>query len=228
MKLLLFDIDGTLVDTHGAGLRAINRAFEQLYGHPAVLDGISLAGQTDGRIMMDIFAKAGMDYSSDELERIKIIYFENLAHELQHGQNKLLPGIAELVPALHRNENIHLALLTGNWQRSARLQLDVFGLNEYFAFGAFADDAIDRPDLVPVALGRFERQFGFIPPSHDIYVIGDTPSDISCAKSHGAVSVAVATGSYSMDKLSVFEPDFMFESLEECDDVWAENSKRLM
>jgi phosphoglycolate phosphatase-like HAD superfamily hydrolase len=215
MKLLLFDIDGTLVNTHGAGLRAINRAFETRYGHPAVLDGISLAGRTDGRIMMDIFAKAGIDFYSDELDLIKMLYFENLAEELQNGQKCLLPGIAELVPSLHKNESIYLALLTGNWQHSARLKLETFGLNEYFPFGAFADDAVDRPDLVPVAVHRFERQYGFKPRPQDIYVIGDTPSDILCAKPHGVVSVAVATGSYSVKELQGYEPDFVLENLQQ-------------
>lgn len=213
MKLLLFDIDGTLVHTAGAGLRAIDRAFEKIYGHATSLDGISLAGRTDVRILMDVYKKAGIAFSFDELERLKSVYFELLAEELKNGQKKLMPGVAELIPALVQNENYCHALLTGNWQHSGRLKLKACGLNDFFPFGAFADDAVERVDLVPVAMERFYSEYGYKPHPKDVYVIGDTPSDILCAKPHGVVSVAIAAASYSMDELAAYEPDILLEDL---------------
>ncbi len=213
MKLLLFDIDGTLVNTHGAGLRAMNRAFEFLYGHTSILDGIVLAGRTDVLILMDAFRKSGSEFSFADVDRFKRIYFEMLIEELETGQNHLLPGVDELLSELHATENVSLALLTGNWQHSGRLKIHPFGLNDYFPFGAFADDAVERTDLVPVAVERFERLNNHSVHPRDVLVIGDTPSDILCAKPHGAISVAVATGMYSCEELALYEPDFLLPDL---------------
>ncbi len=220
MKLLLFDIDGTLANTNGAGLRALDRAFEEVYGHPGILDGISLAGRTDVTIMMDAYTKAGIEFAFEELERVKNRYFELLIDELNNGKkNTLMPGIADLIPELHQNHNICLALLTGNWQRSGRMKIDHFGFNSYFPFGAFADDAVERADLVPIAKQRCEALTGARLKPKDIFVIGDTPSDILCTKPHGVISVAVAAASYSMEDLSAYNPDILLKDLSNLGEV---------
>ena len=134
MKLLLFDIDGTLVNTGGAGLRAINRAFEELYGHTKILDGISLAGRTDDLSMMDAYEKAKLTFSCQELTRFKSVYFNLLQHELDNSDSMLMPGIELLIPRLLELDNVCIALLTGNWERSGRAKIDGFGLNDFFSF----------------------------------------------------------------------------------------------
>lgn len=106
--------------------------------------------------------------------------------------------------------DIHLGLLTGNWIRGAELKLEYFDLWKYFEFGAFADDEMDRNKLVPHALRRAEEKFGIRPQRDRVYVIGDTPRDIQCARPHGATAVAVATGDYSLAELRAERPDFLF------------------
>jgi phosphoglycolate phosphatase-like HAD superfamily hydrolase len=221
MKLLLFDIDGTLIQSGQAGLRGLNRAFQKLYGYADILEGIPLAGRTDDKIMMDAYAKAGMDFSYVELKQFKSVYYNFLAEEMQNGSapKRTMPGITELIPKLAQQNHVCLALLTGNWERSGRLKIDYFGLNSYFAFGAFSDDSPIRSDLTPIAMHRFKNKYGINVEPHDVYVIGDTPSDILCAKPHGVVSVAVAAASYSIENLRSYEPDILLADLSDIDAV---------
>lgn len=214
-KLLLFDIDGTLILSGGAGLRGMNRAFEQLYGTTNILDGISLAGRTDNKIMMDAYKKAGIPFSVDELDRFKKAYFEFIREEVNaDGTNKrTMPGITELLPQLAARGNVHLALLTGNWEKSGRAKLGCFDMNKYFPFGAFSDDSSEREELAPVAMQRFEQRIGERVNPEQVYIIGDTPGDIHCAKPHGVISVAVAAAAHSAADLRPHDPDYLFEDL---------------
>ncbi|MDZ7316769.1 MAG: haloacid dehalogenase-like hydrolase [candidate division KSB1 bacterium] len=221
MKLFLFDIDGTLVLSGGAGKRAMSRAFADLYGFEDVMDGIPLSGRTDDRIMMDAYAKAGIEFSRAELERFKERYFSLLPTEMAQngGDKRVMPGVKELLSALSRRNDSALGLLTGNWERSGRIKIAYFGLDSYFPFGAFSDDASDREALVPIAVERFRRLHGFEPSPREIYVIGDTPADILCAKPHGVVSVAVAAAAHSVDELRKYEPDLLFPDLTDLETV---------
>jgi len=215
MKLLLFDIDGTLILSGGAGLRGINRAFEQLYGIANILDGITLSGRTDDKIMMDAYAKTDMSFSYPELEKFKHLYFQLIGEEMHaDGSSKrTMPGIDELLPTLAERENVYMGLLTGNWEKSGRAKLDHFGLNKYFDFGAFSDDSSNRNELAPIAIKRFAEKYAIKPDADQVYVIGDTPADIHCAKPHGVISVAVAAAAHSVDDLEPHDPDFLFENL---------------
>jgi len=221
MKVLLFDIDGTLVLSGGAGMRAMNQAFEELYGVPSVLDGISLSGRTDSLIIQDAFDKAEIDMRDADLEHYKKRYFELIPAEMQmDGTSKrMMPGIEQIIPELAAREHITLGLLTGNWETSGRVKIDYFGLDQYFAFGAFADDSSHRPDLVPIAMQRYTAHTGRSVEPKDVYVIGDTPHDVTCAKPSGAVSVAVAAASHSMETLKTYEPDFLFADLSDIEKV---------
>ncbi len=221
MKLLLFDIDGTLILSGGAGLRAMNKAFAQLYGIENALDGLSLSGRTDDKIMMDAYERAGMEFSYDELARFKSVYFDKIKDEIQvNGTSKrMMPGIKNLMPALAERIDVHMGLLTGNWENSGRTKIDFFGLNDYFPFGAFSDDSSNRNELVPVALSRFKERMHVELDPRDVYVIGDTPADIQCAKPHGVVSVAVAAASHSIDILQPFEPDVLLSDLSDTEAV---------
>ena len=213
MRLLLFDIDGTLIRTDGVGKRGLNRAFEALYGSPNIMGDILLAGQTDDKIMKNAYAAAGMNFSYQELSRFKKVYFDIIAEEMQKdGHDRaLMPGIAELLPELERRPDTFLGLLTGNWEKSGRIKIDYFGLNSFFPFGAFADDSPERADLVPIGMRRFTDKYGLELEPKDVFVIGDTPADVYCTKPHSVVSVAVAAAFHSLEELAACEPDILLQ-----------------
>lgn len=228
-KLVLFDIDGTLVLTGGAGLRAMNRAFDEIVGAPTglpastpteALSGIPVAGRTDWIIVQDTLARLGRQLDDDLLGRLRERYVQHLRQEIaQPGQgfNGTLPGVSALLETLHPREDVYLGLLTGNFKDGARIKLERFDLWRYFRCGAFGDDSPDRNALVPVAV---ERATACGMPSFvaaDIIVVGDTPNDVACAQAVGAVPVAVATGSFTAEQLRECGAAVVFETLEDTD-----------
>ena len=226
-KLVLFDIDGTLVLTGGAGIRAMNRTCEELVGHPLALDGIPVAGRTDRIILTDVVARAGHALDDGLLERLRKRYISNLREEIEQpgrtqsfeslgprgGVKAVMPGIRELLDVLELREDILRGLLTGNFEAGARIKLEHFDLWRYFRCGAFGDDAADRNELVPFALER-ARRCGLpdISPHH-ILVVGDTPHDVACARAVGATPVAVATGGFTVEQLRESGADIVFQDL---------------
>ena len=226
-KLVLFDIDGTLVLTGGAGIRAMNRACEELVGHPHALEGIPVAGRTDRIILTDVVTRAGHDLHDGLLEQLRDRYIANLRTEIDRpgrlqsfeslgargGIKSVMPGIRDLLGILEQRDDVFLALLTGNFKEGARIKLEHFDLWRYFRCGAFGDDAADRNELVPYAVGR-ARQFGLhdIDPA-DILVVGDTPHDVACAHAVGAVPVGVATGGFTAQQLRDSGADIVYENL---------------
>lgn len=226
-KLILFDIDGTLVLTGGAGIRAMNRACEELVGHPHALEGIPVAGRTDRIILTDVVARAGRTLDDGLLDRLRDRYITNLREEIEQpgrtqsfeslgprgGVKAVMPGIRDLLDVLTQRDDVFLGLLTGNFEAGARIKLEHFDLWRYFRCGAFGDDAADRNALVPFALDR-ARAFGLpeLDPEH-ILVVGDTPHDIACARIVGATPVGVATGGFSVDQLRESGAGIVFENL---------------
>ena len=226
-KLILFDIDGTLVLTGGAGIRAMNRACEELVGHAVALDGIPVAGRTDRIILTDVVARAGHALDDGLLERLREGYISNLREEIERpgrtqsfeslgargGVKAVMPGIRELLDVLERREDVFLGLLTGNFEAGARIKLEHFDLWRYFRCGAYGDDAADRNELVPFALER-ARRYGLpdIAPSH-ILVVGDTPHDVACALAVGATPVGVATGGFTVEQLRESGAENVFQDL---------------
>src|SRR5688500_165014 len=219
-KLILFDIDGTLVLTGGAGIRAMNRAGEEILGVLNLLDGIPCAGRTDWIILHDALTKTGHELDEDLFGRIRDAHIRYLAEEIEHpgdGVKDVMPGVRELLPALRSRDDVTLGLLTGNFEEAARIKLDHFDLWEYFRCGAFGDDAADRNALVPFAVDR-ARACGLGDFAYgDVIVIGDTPSDVACARAVGAVPVAVATGTYSLDALRKTGAPIVLEDLSDTD-----------
>lgn len=213
-RLLLFDIDGTLVVTGGAGQRAMNRAFHDVFGIADAFVGIDLAGRTDTSIVADAFARKRMTADAAAVASFRARYLECLREEVTRpGPGKrVLPGIAPLLAALEPHPRTFLGLLTGNFADAAEVKLAHFDLWRYFRCGAFGEDAHDRNHLVPVALDR-ARGRGL--PDHVdaacTIVIGDTPRDIACARAHGSRVVAVATGEYSVAALR--DADAVFSDL---------------
>lgn len=220
---MLFDIDGTLVVTGGAGQRALERAFEDLFGIARAFAGIDLAGRTDPLILADAHARHGLDPSLVGQPEFRERYFAHLAVEMQHRQPapRALPGVHALLDRCAAEDDHVLALLTGNFQPSARLKLEPLGLWRYFACGAYGDDAADRNGLVPVALER-ARACGHDGVGHDrALVIGDTPHDVRCAAAHGVRSLAVATGRYSADELRAAGADVVLDDLGDTEGTFA-------
>jgi phosphoglycolate phosphatase-like HAD superfamily hydrolase len=218
MYLILFDIDGTLVLTGGAGMRAMNRACEDLVRSEDALAGVTFAGRTDWSILDDILRNHGHTLDELLLDELRRRYVTHLAEEIQlpgRGVKDVMPGIRELLDALARRDDVRMGLLTGNFIEGARIKLEYFDLWKYFPWGAFGGDAANRNDLVPIAVER-ARAHGIdgIAPE-DIFVIGDTPNDIECARAADAVPVAVATGSYTVDQLRAAGADIVFEDLSE-------------
>ena len=221
MKLLLFDIDGTLIHSGGAGKRAMERSFGKVFGIPHGLRDISLMGRTDPAILKEALEKRNLPWSEAGAERFREYYFFYLDEELEipNADKRIYPGVQPLLAAFDEKPDVELGLLTGNWRYGAFLKLRSFGIEGYFPFGAYADDSEDRNQLVPVAMERFKRQHGAGISPNDVYVIGDTPLDIGCAKPHNCRTVAVATGGHSMERLAEFQPDFLFSDLTDLNGV---------
>jgi phosphoglycolate phosphatase len=218
MKLLLFDIDGTLLTTFGAGRNAVCQAAKDLFGLDEDLIGITIAGNTDGGIVREVLAKHGMPASHENINRFTEAYFVRLTENLSQNAGVILPGIHELLSALDTTASAK-GLLTGNIERGARLKLQTLGLGHRFEFGAFSDDSYDRNELGPFAKARAEAKYKRAFETDAVYVIGDTPRDIACGKAFGARTVAVATGHYCLDDLAPHKPDFIFEDFSSTADV---------
>jgi phosphoglycolate phosphatase-like HAD superfamily hydrolase len=220
MYLILFDIDGTLVLTGRAGMRAMNRAVQDLVQADNPMDGVQFAGRTDWSILDDILKKHGHDMDAAMMDELRTRYVTHLAEEIQHqgtGVKDVMPGIRELLDALKDRDDVRLALLTGNFVEGARIKLEYFDLWKYFACGAFGDDAHSRNDLVPIARTRaLECGFPEVEP-HKTLVVGDTPNDVECALVAGATPVGVATGGYSTGDLRACGARIVFEDLSDTD-----------
>ncbi len=215
-KLILFDIDGTLVLTGGAGLRAMNRAFERTFDVVGAFEGVEMPGRTDQTIISDALSHAGLRPGPKKLARFRDTYCAYLREEiLKPGPRKgVMPGVRPLLESLSTRADVHLALLNGNFAESARIKLEHFALWDYFLCGAYGDDAADRNHLIPIALKRVDEHG--VPPValRDVLVVGDTPRDVECARTTGARSVAVATGHFDTSDLRAAGAEVVLETLE--------------
>ena len=224
--LVLFDIDGTLVLTGGAGGRAMTRAFEDVFGIPDAFRGIPMAGRTDSWILSDAVAAHHIPRDSSDLARFREVYLQILARELgaphpPQMRKGVMPGVHALLDALVPRDDVYLALLTGNYEDAARLKLEHFDLWRYFACGAFGDNAPDRNGLLPRAIAQVRACAGHDIAAADTVVIGDTPLDVACAAAGGARSIAVATGGHGVDELRASGAHHVFENLTDLDAVLA-------
>jgi phosphoglycolate phosphatase-like HAD superfamily hydrolase len=210
-KLLLFDIDGTLITSGGAGEKALRRGLKTHFGIEEDLATIEIAGRTDTGIARRIFEKHGIEHTESNLRAFLEAYLVSLEEFLPTIPGRRLAGTRELLEALQPRSDIMLGLLTGNLRRGAQLKLQHYGLWDYFVLGAFADDHHDRNQLGPFAQERARKELGQpVIPEH-IYILGDTPHDIACARAIGAQAVAVSTGIFSRENLSAHAPDYLFE-----------------
>lgn len=212
--LLIWDIDGTLVNMDRAGERTWLVVVKDLYQRDlGERLPINMNGRTDISVVRDVLAYLGVPVTPEEEERMRSTYFAHMAGLLPQLRPFIHPGIREALDAVHAHPNIHQALLTGNFRDGARLKLSCLGLWDYFQFGAYSDDSANRDALGPIVLSRAEESLGIKFPPDDVYVVGDTPHDIACGKAIGAKTIAVATGSCSFDELAALKPTYTFKNL---------------
>jgi phosphoglycolate phosphatase len=212
-RLLLFDIDGTLIHSGGAGVHALKSAFTERFGIVDDLHDIEIAGMTDSGIVVSILNKHKIPATNENVSAFLDSYVHFLSLELPRRVGKLLPGVLELLEKLKSRPHLVLALLTGNVSRGAQLKLEHYGVWHFFEFGAFADDHHDRNRLGTVARARAKEKHGRQFSTSEIDVIGDTPRDIACGKAFGARTIAVATGTWKRNQLAKYEPDFLIDDL---------------
>ena len=211
--LILFDIDGTLMDTGGAGLHSLNAAIDEVFGPGG--PSLNLAGSTDGGIVRGLFEHFGRSYDAVIEEEFYRAYLPKLEVNLRDDSfgGRLLAGVPDLLNHL-QGDGHTLGLMTGNLARGARVKVSRFGIEDYFAFGSYGDDHWDRNKLGPVALKRAEKNVGRAFPVEETLVIGDTPKDVACAHAFGARCLAVATGSFSSEELVACGADEVVETLD--------------
>lgn len=216
MLVLLFDIDGTLISTGGAGLNALRAAMREEFGVAEPSD-VPVSGRTDRGIARDLFRAHDLEENETHWQRFLHAYLRHLADQLPRTSGRVLPGVAPLLDALQAIERVRLGLLTGNVQAGAQLKLRQYGLDNYFAFGGFGDRHAHRDGVAAEALHASREHLPAETAPDRVWVIGDTPMDITCARSISARCVAVATGSFPREALEAYEPDLAVDNLERLD-----------
>lgn len=224
--LVLFDIDGTLLKTHGAGIDAMLAAASDLFPQRSFsFDGISISGRLDSLIWKDLMRSGGVECTPQAHTTFRTRYGEFLQRGFQgQARSHALAGAAELVTELARSHsnNIALGLLTGNYEHTGRMKVEQAGIPlKPFVFNAWADDGSHRRELPPVAMQRHRAATGVALSPSEVIVIGDTPLDIDCAHANGCRVIAVATGAHPMAELESHKPDLLVEDLSAWRDVTA-------
>jgi phosphoglycolate phosphatase-like HAD superfamily hydrolase len=228
MHLVLFDLDGTLVDCAGAGRRAIEAAFREVLGLPdieAPASRVRFEGKTDPVIVEEIAREAGIPEARllAVEDAFRASYLAALRNELARpsSRRRIMPGVRELLGALEAREDVRLGLLTGNIEAGARAKLEPFGLNRYFASGGFSSDHRDRAEIARVAHEKLARLAGESVPPQRVSVIGDTELDVFCARANGFRAIAVHSGWVSRERLEAARPDALFDDLSDLPAVLA-------
>ncbi|MFL5605247.1 MAG: HAD family hydrolase [Gemmatimonadaceae bacterium] len=217
MRVVLFDIDGTILWTAGAGRRAVHRALEDVFGH-AVPEGHEFDGKTDPQIVRELLELGGLPVHqlAERLPHVIERYVELLRMELgaDDHSDKVYPGIRPLLDELEGRDDVLLGLLTGNVRDGAMAKLTAVRIApERFKVGAFGSDHADRPELPAIARARAEQLLGAPVFGQDVVVIGDTPADMGCGRGIGARAIGVATGRYSTDALRACNAAAVFSDL---------------
>jgi phosphoglycolate phosphatase len=214
--LVLFDIDGTLLRTHSAGLRAMAAATKRLHGIDNVsFENIQTAGRLDPLIWKDLFDAHGLETSDAHHDSFRATYGEELARIFAEEKPAVaMPGVHEAVAYVHNHPEMTCALLTGNYPETGWMKLREIGFTENdFVFGTWGTEAPTRRGLPPVAL---QRHGGTLAPEHAL-IIGDTPADIDCAHASGCRVLAVATGNSDVEELQAHNPDALMADLGDLD-----------
>lgn len=214
--ICLFDIDGTLLSSGGAGKAAMQEAFCESFRIQGIFEGLQTAGRTDRAITKDLFDYHEHEMSDENFDLFFTTYKKKLPVHLSQSEGSILPGVKKLIEALHAREDVDLGLLTGNYAEGAELKLSHFGMFDYFEFGGFGDNHLERDEVAREALRVItDRHVEFTP--ERIWVIGDTPADVQCGRAIGAKVIAVATGIFSYEELEKTEPDYLYHDFSDTD-----------
>lgn len=214
-KLVLFDIDGTLVRTGRAGVKAFALAFKTEFGIAEGADKLKFAGRTDMSLIREFFGVCGIEASRQNFDRFIAAYLGHLQETIVSSAGEVCPGILEFMRELRTMpEPPAIGLLTGNLRRGAEIKLGRFDLWREFPFGGFADDHEERDCIAAIARRRGVEHLKRDLHDHEVVVIGDTPLDIRCARAIKAKVIAVATGGHSVDELKAHQPDWLLESFD--------------
>jgi phosphoglycolate phosphatase-like HAD superfamily hydrolase len=212
MRIILFDIDGTLISTGGAGRDALNNAMTSEFAVESPFE-VDLSGRTDRGICRELFDAHAIEHSDANWLRFQQAYLAGLQNHLLTRAGHVLPGVPDLISALQQRPHVKLGLLTGNVREGARRKLSHYALSDHFHFGGFGDHHHERDDVAREALCAAREHCGDHVCGDHIWVIGDTPLDIRCARAIGAKVVAVATGTFTVEQLQAHAPDLAVETL---------------
>lgn len=212
MIACLFDIDGTLLASGGAGKAALESAFTETFGIPLRVH-VPYSGRTDRAIARELLQSHDVEPSRENWEKLLAAYLDRLPESLNRHNGRVLPGILALLQTLQQRSNVALGLLTGNVRAGARVKLGHYGLFEHFTFGGFGDHHFDRDDVAREALAAIHATIGPHVLPERIWVIGDTPLDVKCARAIGAKVAAVATGIHTYEQLLESSPDLAVRDL---------------
>jgi len=222
-RLYLFDIDNTLLNSGGAGAKAMTLAFEEIFGVADAFAGIEYTGRSDIAIFRDAALAHSLDTNGqfpELLARFRDAYFRVLPQTLRQNPGRVMPGMPQVLTALEATPGAHVGLATGNFSLSARLKLEYYGLERFFQAGGFGEDSDERAEIVARAIERVAALAADAGP-HSTFVIGDTPLDVAAALANGVVAVGVATGTFSVDALREAGAGLVFPDFSRWQDVMA-------
>jgi phosphoglycolate phosphatase-like HAD superfamily hydrolase len=221
-KLLLFDIDGTLLSARGIPRRVFLQVIRQRFPDYTNGESLKFSGLTDPLIAQKILQMNHSDHSENErvVEQLINDFLDRLDTEMQHGEKPLIyPGVNALLQSCHKATNCYLGLVTGNMALGAEIKLRAAGLQKYFPVGAFGSDRSDRNLLPPIALKRAAAYYDITFSPDNVWIIGDSVHDVRCAVSNGLHSLAVATGLTPADELAAEHPDILVEDLSDTEKI---------
>ena len=217
-RLVLFDIDGTLLSAGRAARESVLAALREVYGWTGAADSHDFSGKTDPQIIRELIVEAVGDARCEaQLEQALGVYLAELSRRLTPEAVVAKPGVGALLARLAAEPGVTLALLTGNLEPGARIKLEPPGFNSYFPFGAFGSDSADRYQLPAIAVTRARERSGIYFSGKSIVVIGDSVHDVGCGRSLGVRTVAVATGPTPAERLEAEKPDALFDSFADVD-----------
>jgi phosphoglycolate phosphatase-like HAD superfamily hydrolase len=220
MRVLLFDIDGTLIRSGGAGKAAMEAGLQAAFGVKELHDRVPYSGRTDWSIGGDLLTTHGIEPTETNVQKLHEAYLAFLPQKLQELHGEVLPGVDEALRRERRGAVV--GLLTGNIRQGAQIKLSHFGLWQHFAFGGFADGLFDRDDVARRAMVEAQAHVGHAIKPEDVWVIGDTPLDVQCARAIGARAVVVATGWHPHAELVASNPDHLLPDFTHAGDLLTE------
>lgn len=213
-RLILFDVDQTLLSTRGGDRKALNTAFREMYGIDDAFEGVGFGGRMDLSIMAEVYRISGVPEGDRRLDEFKGQYFEHLKEVLSKWENGIVyPGVGELLRILESESGVQMGLATGNFREAAFIKLRRYGLDSYFVEGGFGGDHPQRTEVVADAIAKCQALFGKEYQRNEIFVIGDSISDVEAGRANGINTVAVGTGHYDTAKLASLGPTHIFEDL---------------